>query len=176
MNFFKRVIGSVGGLLIMTAVIFNGQAVAADTKIGYVDIQKVSSASSAVKKAQATLKQKAASLQSALKKDDNEFLALKTAFDKKNSVWSNAEKKKKEKELQTKYQGFLTKQAHSRQEMKELEAELLGPIQNKIIEIVGSVAKDNGFSLILPHQVVLYSSKATDITDKVTEELNKSMK
>jgi outer membrane protein len=175
-NILKSVIGSVGGLLILAAVFINSQAIAADVKIGFVDMQKVSSASTAVKKAQGILKQKADSLQGTLKKDEDDFIALKKTFDRKKSAWSDEEKKKKEMELQNKYQDISAKQEQSRQELKKLEAEHLGPIQKKIIEIVGSVAKDKGYSLILPRQVVIYSSEATDITDAVTTELNKTMK
>ena len=176
MNFFKRVIGSFGGLLIMTAVIFNGQAMASGTQIGVIDMKKVLTTSTAGKKAQDTIEAKMKSLQSSFKKDENDLIALNKEMEIKGSAWSDSVKREKAAAFTKKRNLLAVKQEQANTELKKLREKHVNPILKKLEEIVEKVATDEGYSIILPRNVVLYSSRATDITDKVTGELNKSMK
>ncbi len=176
MNIAKRAVGCIGGLMIVAAVVVNGQALAADTKIGIIDMKKVVSTSTAGQKAQGVLEQKGKSLQESFKKDQDDILALEKEFEKKNSAWTDAVKKEKTVTYQKKRSDFATKQQGAQAEFKKLEEQQIAPVLKKIEEVVGKLAKDEGYSLILPRQVVYYTSDALDISDKVIAELNKAMK
>ena len=176
MNIAKRAVGCIGGLLIVAAVVVNGQAWAADTKIGVLDIKKVVSTSTAGHKAQGVLEQKVKSLQESFKKDQDEILALQKDFDKKGATWNDTTKKEKSASFQKKNSELATKQQGAQAEVKQLEEQQMGPVLKKLEEIVLKVAKDEGYSLILRREVALYTSDALDISDKIIAELNKAMK
>lgn len=64
---------------------------------------------------------------------------------------------------------------------KELESRLkvdqeriLGPLQKKMVDIVQTIGKENGFTLILTRSApgLVYSREALDITDMVVERFN----
>jgi outer membrane protein len=174
-NIAKRVVGCIGSLLIVAVVGINSQAADA-TKIGVIDMKKVLSASTAGQKAQGVVEEKMKSLQGTLKKDETDLVALKTEIDKKGSAWTDAVKQEKAKAFQKKGQAFQEKQEKANLELKKVREENVNPILKKLEEIVEKVAKSEGYSLIVPRNVVLYASDATDVSDKVTAELNKVMK
>ena len=85
-------------------------------------------------------------------------------------------KKEKAAAFQKKQGEFAAKREEANLELKKLQEQHAAPVLKKIEEIAAKVAKDDGYSIILPRQVVLYTSDAADISDKVTSELNKAMK
>lgn len=60
--------------------------------------------------------------------------------------------------------------------MKNLREEHVGPILQTLREVVKDVAKDEGYTLVLPHNVVLYAGDKIDLTETVTKALNKATK
>ncbi len=176
MNIFKTVVGRVSGLLIVAAIVINGQAMAADIKIGVIDMKKVLSTSSSGQKAQGIIEEKMKSLQASFKKDENDLLALQKEMEKKSSAWTDAVKKEKAMAFQKKRNDLAVKQEDANNELKKLREQNVNPILKKLEDIVAKVAKDEGYSLVLPRNVVLYTTEAADISDKVTAELNKTMK
>lgn len=175
-NIFKRVIGGVGGFLIMTAVIFNGQAMASGTKIGVIDMKQVVTTSIAGKKAQGIIEDKMKSLQGSFKKDENDLITLNKEMEVKGSAWSDAVKREKATAFAKKRNSLAAKQEKANTELKKLREIHVNPILKKLEEIVEKIATDDEYAIILPRNSVLYSSKTIDISDKVIAELNKSMK
>lgn len=174
MNIAKRVMGCLGSLLIVAVVGINSQA--ADAKIGVIDMKKVLSASTAGQKAQSVVEEKMKALQGTLKKDETDLVALKNEIEKKGSAWTDAVRQEKTKAFQKKGQAFQEKQEKANLELKKVREDNINPILKKLEEIVEKVAKNDGYSLVMPRNVVLYASDTTDISDKVTAELNKVMK
>jgi len=174
-NIAKRVVGCIGSLLIVAVVGVNSQA-ADTTKIGVIDMKKVLSASTAGQKAQSVIEEKMKALQGTLKKDQDDLVALQKDMEKKGSAWTDAVKQEKAKTFQKKRNDLAAKEENANLELKKMREENVNPILKKLEEIVEKVAKNDGYSLILPRNVVLYSSESTDISDKVTSELNKVMK
>lgn len=175
MNIAKSVVGCIGSLLIVAVVGINSQAADAP-KIGVIDMKKVLSTSTAGQKAQSVVEEKMKSLQGTLKKDENDLVALQKEMEKKGSAWTDAVKQEKAKAFQKKGKEFQEKQENANNELKKVREENVNPILKKLEEIVEKVAKNDGYSLILPRNVVLFSSETTDISDKITSELNKVMK
>lgn len=60
--------------------------------------------------------------------------------------------------------------------MRKLVEEQGKPVQVKIIEISKKVAKDEGYTYVLPSEVLLIFPESASISDKVIEEVNKVMK
>ena len=177
MNIAKKVVGCIGSLLIVAVVGSNSQVLAAsESKIGVIDVNKVVSTSTAGQKAMGVLDEKKKSLQPAFKKYEDELVAMQKDFEKKNSAWTDAVKKEKAAAFQKKQGEFAAKREEANLELKKLQEQHATPVLKKIEEIAAKVAKDDGYSIILPRQVVLYTSDAADISDKVTSELNKAMK
>ena len=176
MNHGKTMIGLVGGLLLVAgSVVFSGQALAAD-KIGVIDMRKIKTSSKAWQKVEEAAKLKEQSLQDGIKKDGDALVALQKDMEKKGSTWSDAVKKEKAAEFQKKRGELVAKQEKASGEMRKLVEEQGKPVQAKIIEISKKVAKDEGYTYVLPSEVLLIFPESADISDQVIEEVNKALK
>jgi len=170
----KRVLGC----MVMVAVfcLQSQLSLAADTKIAVIDMKEVLSTSTAGKRAQGIIERKMKSLQADFKKSENDIIALQKEMEKKGSAWSDSTKREKAMEFQQKRRALAEKQEASNQELKKLREQNVNPILKKLEDIVGEVASDGGYSVVLPRNVVLYTSNSVDITGKIISELNKAMK
>lgn len=164
------------GMIMMTVLAISGQAVAAETKIGVIDMQEVLTTSNAGKKAQGLIEQKMKALQESFKKDENALVALQKDMEKKGAAWSDTVKREKAEEFQKKRRDLATKQEQANEELKKLREENVNPILKKLKEVVDTIGRDGDYALIVPRNVVLYAPEGDDITAKVTAELNKVMK
>lgn len=151
-------------------------AEAADTKIAVIDMKEVLSTSTAGKRAQGLIEQKMKSLQASFKTDENALLKLKEDMEKKGSAWSDSVKREKATEFQQKRKDLAEKQESANEELKKLREQNVNPILKKLEDIVSQVASEGGYSVVLPKNVVLFSSDSIDVTSKVVSELNKVMK
>ena len=176
MNIVKTMIGCIGSLLIVASVLSNGNALAADTKIAVIDMKQVLSTSTAGKKAENIIKQKMDSLQASFKSDESDLIAMQKEMEKKGSAWSDSVKKEKATAFQKKRQELAAKQDEANQELKKLREQHVNPVIKKLEEIVGKIAADSGYAVVLPRNVVLYATDSIDISNTVITELNKVMK
>jgi outer membrane protein len=172
----KKTVGCICSLLIVAVLFVNGQALAAETKIGVIDMKEVLSTSTAGKRAQDIIEQKMKSLQASFKNDETALVAMQKDMEKKGSAWSDSVKQEKAVEFQKKRRDLAEKQENANQELKKLREQHVNPILKKLEEIVAKVAADGGYSAVLPRNVVLFAADSIDISDKVVAELNKAMK
>lgn len=173
----KHVIGLVCGVFFLgTMVLGAGPVAAEEMKIGVINMQKVVAVSDAGKKAEEAVNQKMKALRDGFKKDEEALIALQKEIEKKSSAWSDQVKREKSIEFQKKRRDLAVKQEDANLELKKLREEKLGPILKQLQEVVREVAKKDGYTLVLPNNVVLWGKKEIDITDKITEALNKAMK
>lgn len=175
-NMVKNIIGCIGSLLIVAVLAFNGQALAADTKIAVIDMKQVLSTSTAGKRAEGIIKQKMDSLQGSFKKDEEELVNLQKEMEKKGSAWSDSVKQEKAATFQKKRRDLAVKQEEANQELKKLREQHVNPILKKLEEVVSKVAADGGYAVVMPRNVVLYAADSIDISNNVISELNKVMK
>jgi outer membrane protein len=168
-------VGCIGSLLILAVLLCNGQALAADTKVGVIDMKQVLSTSTAGKRAQGVIEQKMKSLQASFKNDETALVNLQKEMEKKGAAWSDSVKQEKAAEFQKKRRDLAEKQESANQELKKLREQHVNPILKKLEEIVAKVASSGGYSVVVPRNVVLFAADSVDISDSVVTELNKAM-
>jgi len=164
------------GLFLAVSLLASGSVFAAANKIGVINMQKVLAGSAAGKKAQKALEKKMNELKSTFKKDENALVALQKEIEKKSSVWSDEKKQEKAIEFKKKRRDLGVKQDDANMELKHLREKHLAPILKKLEGVVKKVAQDGGYTLILPHNAVLYNADEVDVTSAVTKALDKVTK
>jgi len=172
----KQVIAVGSVVVFLFSLLCSGTLVAAEMKIGVINMQKVLASSNAGKKAQEIVSKKMEELQAGFKKDQEELIALDKEIKKKQSAWNDEMRQKKGVEFQKKRRDLAIKQEDANLELKNLREEHVGPILKNLREVVRDVAKDEGYTLVLPHNVILYADDNIDITETVTKALNKATK
>lgn len=166
-------------LKIVIALMLGGSIVAsAETKLGFVDMQRAIQESIEGKKAKKELEADFNKKKKDLEKLETDLKKKKEDFEKKALVLSDDVKAKKQQELQIdfgKYQEAVTK---NQMEIQKHERELTQPIIIKLRHIIEDIAKKESYTAVLEksEQLVLSSVKDIDLTDRVIKEYDTAKK
>jgi outer membrane protein len=146
-----------------------------DIKIAVVDIQQLMGASKAAKSIQSQGKSLRDKYQKEIKKIEDDLKAT----EKKLVELSQGDSKKDFDDQKEKFQKKLV---DGQKEVRELNQKLdkslgdaLNKLRDEIVEIVGNMATDRGYDLVISRADVVIVSKKIDITAEVMKELNKNL-
>jgi outer membrane protein len=150
-------------------------AFAAESKVGYVDVQKAIQATGAGKKAKETLDAEYQKRKGNLDKRKADIEKMGQDLEKKKSVLSEEVLSKKQMELQEEMMKFQKTVGENQLEIQKKEEELVKPILTKMKAVIEKVAKEKGFTMVLENkgQNVLFASADADLTDEVVKAFEK---
>lgn len=150
-------------------------ALAAESKIGYVDVQKAVQMTSAGKKAKETLDTEFQKRKGNLDKKKTDIEKMQADLEKKKAVLTEEVMTKKQMELQEQMLNFQKDLAKDQGEIQKKEKELVEPILDKMKKMIEKVAQEKGFSMVLEKQGqnVLFALKDTDLTEEVVKAFEK---
>ena len=165
----------IGLLVVVGLLCAKGVGRAADVKIGVVDVNKIFSSYAKVTENQAEFdkfrEERQADVQQKADAADKEIKVLQGKLDSKaikkeasDKITADIEKKK---------QDVLTLQQKIYQELQTKNRTLVEERVKEIEAAIGSLAKENGYTLVINKEAVLYFPEATDLSDQVIAVLNK---
>ena len=150
-----------------------GPAFSADpVKIGVVDLQKILETSNSGKAAQNELKAQRDKMQADMKQRGNEIQEIESRMQREAMVMSKETREEKEREHRIKVSDFQALQRKYQSDLQEIERKLMGRLQTEITSLVSDIAKKDGYLLVISNIGVIYSLPATDITERLIQELN----
>jgi outer membrane protein len=145
-------------------------AMAQDSKIGYINTQRITTESAIAKTAQAKLEQEfskrgkeLADLQTALK-------TFSEKFERDAPTLTESQRASRQKEGAELNRDFQRKQREYQEDLNGRRNEELQQVLEKANKAVKKVAEDEKYDLVI--QEVVYSNSRHDITDKVLKILN----
>jgi outer membrane protein len=163
----KRVFTIIGIILILGGWI--GSPLAAEFKIGCVDMPRAMNECNAGKEAKKTIGKEMEKLQHLFAERQKELQTMKETLEKQAPMLAQDARATKEKDFQAKvrdYQRWLEdNQKEIQQKGLDLEKKILADLQ-KVIQKMGV---DEGYTLVLEknENIVLFASKAIEVTDRV---------
>lgn len=164
---FKGILATIGALFIVTSA--NAQ-----TKVGYVDMQKAIQTTSAGKKAKTELEGEFNKKKKELEKKEADLKKMGDDLEKKKAVLSEEVFQKKQVEFQEEMLKYRDIVGKSQVEIQKKERDLTAPILEKMRRVIEKVAKDKGYSLVLENnQMVLYATADADLTQEVISAFEK---
>lgn len=144
-------------------------ALAADLKIGVVDIQKIIRESKAGEEARASFAKEVESKRKIISAKED---ALKGIEDELRKA-SAQERAQKEEKLVKEAKDVKRLKDDLQEELRKKDAEMGQKLVREIVDIVKKVAEEGKYTLIIEkRQSVLYAQDAVDITGKVVEKYN----
>ncbi|HBR68742.1 MAG TPA: hypothetical protein DEA55_05125 [Rhodospirillaceae bacterium] len=162
-------------LTVFIGVVAIHSAAQAQTSIGIVDIQKVISESSAGKSIQAQVEEQKKAFQAELSKIEQELK------DAQKSLVEQKDKLSKE-EFATQRQDFDQKRAETSTLVQKRKAgldraftEALQTLEKEIMAIIKGISTERKFDLVLSRNNVFVGNDSLDISNEVTERLNKAL-
>jgi outer membrane protein len=153
---------------------------AADTapKIGTVDMQKALQNVEAGKKAKAQLEKEFNAKKKELQTEEASIKKMGEEFKKQSLVLNDEARMKKQSEIQERIMKFQELTARSQAEIQQKEQELTQPIIMRLRQIIGDMAKQKGYTVVLEknENTVLFSLEKDDLTADVVGAFNKAGK
>ena len=164
---FRIAIGVL--LLVIVGGLFIGTVYSADIKIGSVDIQKAVNECNAGKEAKKALTKDVEKFQRLIAEKQKDLQDMKELLEKQGSMLSPEAREAREKELQTRLRDFQRWGEDIQNEINQKRIEIERNISIGFQKVIQKLGADEGYTLILEknENIVLFTSKSTDITDLV---------
>jgi outer membrane protein len=158
----------------LAGLLISAPALAADLKIGYVDVRAVLTESQAGKQHRADLEKYIKDKQAGFKKEEDKLNALKQSFEKEQLTLTDAQKQEKQKAFQEKVQAFQKTAQEADHELRQKDADFNKKAVEEVRKLVAELAKEEKLSLVLalPRDGVFYAEEGIDITPKVIQKFD----
>ena len=161
-------------LLALVAVTFSMKAMAAEFKLGVVNMQKAIQSTSAGKKAKTELESDFEKKKKDLQKKEADLKKMQEDIEKKKSVLSEEVLSKKQEEFREEMMKFQQVVGKNQSEIQKKEQELTQPILEKMKKVIEKISKEKGYSAVLEHNaMVLYIDSKHDLTEEVVAAFEK---
>jgi outer membrane protein len=146
-----------------------GSVWAADLKIAYVDIQKAVNESNAGKDAKKVITKDVEKFQGQIADKQKVLQTMKESLEKQAPMLNPDARATREKEYQNKLREFQRWGEDTQNEINQKRMEIERNISIGLQKVIQKVGADEGYTLILEknESIVLFVSKALDITDRV---------
>jgi outer membrane protein len=158
-------------LLLATSLLFVQSHAKAQGKIGYISIQEVIAGMPEAKKADSSLSQYRDALVANATDKQNAFNDDVQKFIKDSSKLTTAQREVKRTQLQKQSQEMSGEEQRIQEQLQQKQQELSGPIEKKATEAVQVVAKENGYTYVLPKEMVIVGPPGDDIMALVKKKL-----
>lgn len=151
-------------------------AIAADLKVGIIDMQRIVEKSEPGQKAMEELKDDLTKMKSKLDSKKAELEKLNQDIQKQSVMLSQEAKSDKQLEFKRKLRDFQDLRKSYQKKAQNKEQELSGPIVQKLAEIIDAYGDEHNYSFIIDkrNSGLVYGSDALEITEKIMVELNKA--
>jgi len=146
-----------------------GSLWAADLKIAYVDVQKAVNDSNAGKDAKKVITKDVEKFQRVIADKQKELQTMKESLEKQALMLTPDARANKEREYQNKLREFQRWGEDSQNEINQKRMEMERSISIVLLKVIQKIGADEGYTMILDknENIVLFASKAIDITDRV---------
>lgn len=158
--------------LALTLSSFGAQA--QESKVGYINTQRVTAESAPAKAAQAKLMQEFAKREKELGDQQLALKGVSDKFEREAPTLSESQRVARQKEFAEQNRDFQRKQREFQEDLNGRRNEELQQVLDKANKAVRQVADAEKYDLII--QEVVYSNGKHDITDKVLKILNTGSK
>ena len=168
MNYVKK----TAALILSTAALLFVQQVKAQMKVGYISISEVIAGMPEAKKADTSLTQYRDALVSSATDRQNTFNADVQKFIQDSGKLTPAQREVKRSALQKQSQEMAGEEQRIQEELQKKQQDLSGPIEKKATDAVQAVAKENGYTYVLPKEMVIVGPPGDDLLPLVKKKLN----
>ncbi len=156
------------GIILLTGGLFAHQVWPADLKIASVDIQRAVNDCNAGKEAKKVFAKEMEKYQRIFMDKQKELQTMKESLEKQAPMLTPEARASKEKEFQTKLRESQRWAEDSQNEIKQKGMEMDRNITQGLLKVVQRIGAEDGYNLIVANEnIVLYTSKSIDITDRV---------
>src|SRR3990170_5114211 len=151
---------------------------AEDTRIGFIDAQKVLDESLRGKQVKDQLNEYVQSRQKIVDIEEIDLKNLQEEMTKQGAVLSPTAKQEKEELFQRKFMDYQKKVTELQKEIQQRRADKLEEFNVELEKIAKILGEKEGYSMILTNldvNIIIYAKPALELTDRVIKELDKGL-
>ena len=156
-------------LLALVLVSSTAWATAADSKIGFVNTERIFRESAPAVRASKKLEKEFAAREQEVQKLSKQFRDLQGLLEKETVTMSEGDRRNKERDLANLNRDLQRSQREFREDLNVRQNEERASFQDRVNKVIGDLAEREKFDLVL--QEAVYVSNRIDITDKVLRAL-----
>jgi outer membrane protein len=170
----KRNICVMAGIVLLLFV-WSSSSLAADNKIGFINVREIIQTSNAGKKAGEELKKVAERKRSEISSAEKELKSLKEDLTKKGSVMTAAARREREINYQKKLSDYQFLVNAANEDLQKRDQEIFQKLMPEILKVIRAIAEKEKYTLIIDVATmpVPYYDKTYDLSKRVIEEYNK---
>jgi len=175
-GFKREIISSIRICLVLLMAggmyLFSGSLLAAELKIGYVDMQKVLEQAPQAEAAQKALQKEFSPRDQSIVKEQQELRKLEDKLSRDGVVMAESDRRKLERDIVSRKRDLKRDQDEFREDLNIRRNEILGKLDNVVRDAVNAIAKTEKYDLIVSQGPgVIHAADRIDITDKVIASL-----
>jgi len=161
-------------VIFIFAIMFVSPIYAADYKIGYVDLSKILNESPAAKAAQKKLEQEFTPRNKQLEAQAKKLSAKREKLQKEAEIMSGDQIESLKRKIVKSERDLQRDAKEAQEDFKLRRRDELGKIENRLKEVILSVAESGNYDMIFTNSDVTYASDKTgiNITAKVLKKFN----
>ncbi|UCD34743.1 MAG: OmpH family outer membrane protein [Nitrospiraceae bacterium] len=163
-------------VLILFSVLLSFSAEAAETKIAYVDLQRIVTTSEQGKEALKALESIEKTKNALISDKVKELKGLEEELTKQGAVLTPEAKQKKQAEYESLMMEFQKMRKERDDELKKNEAEFIQKIVIEVKDLLAKIARQEGYTAIFNEAVVVYMPNELNLTERVLKEFNELSK
>jgi len=162
---------------VMACCIAATPAVAADLKLGYIDMQRALNASEAGKEAKEQLAARVKKYQEEINTKQEDIKKLKDELEKQGMLLSESARAAKEKDYQQRLKEFQRFTKDAQDELQGKDEEFTRKILEGMEKIIQDFGRKNGYTFIfVKNEGMLFVDDKVDVTEEVLKLLNANRK
>jgi outer membrane protein len=162
---------------LLAVCITSTTALAADSKLGYIDMQRAINTSEAGKEAKEQLAARLKKYQDEINVKQDELKRLKDELEKQGAFLNDATRTAKEKDYQQKLKEFQRFTKDAQDEMQGKDEEYTRKILEAMEKVIQEFGRKNGYTFIfVKNESMLFVDEKADVTDEVLKLFNSNRK
>ncbi len=161
--------------LVLAVGMFAAQSASAEVKVGFVNVAKVLELAPQAEAARNRIEREFAPKDKELLQQQKDVRSLEDRLVKNAAVLSEAERARKETQIRASKRELRRAQDEFREDLNLRRNQELSKIQEKVTEVIQTLAKAENYDLIVSDGVI-FAGKRVDITDKILERLRADFK
>lgn len=161
----------MAGALALPLALAQTQTQAADVKIGFVSIAKILNSAPQAESASKRLEQEFAPRKKGLDEAQKSLRKTEEKLAKDGAVMSESQRRNMENDFRNQARELKRSGDEFREDFNLRRNEELGKFQKQVLDVINSVAKEEGFDLVVNDSATLYASPQVDVTEKVLKRL-----
>ncbi|MBT1071349.1 OmpH family outer membrane protein [Pelotalea chapellei] len=163
--------------VLVASCIAAGTSFAADTKIGYIDMQRAINTSESGKEAKEQLATRLKKYQDEINTRQEDLKRLKDELEKQGMLLSESARAAKEKDYQQKLKEFQRFTKDAQDELQGKDEEFTRKILEAMEKVIQEYGRKNGYTFIfVKNESMLFVDEKADLTDEVLKLFNANRK